>query len=250
MATPPLADYVRSPALAVCARRRFGALPLPADTRFTDEVDLPGLRRMHPEWRAEPLAPVELAQDVFSLPSESDASLACLIAFELLAAGDRLPEAIASAARVLRPGGAFVILLSPSKVGDEKVQADEGRTYAAPRCAAAAESIENSMSAVIRLHSHYGESFQLEQIVDAGSEHMAVLLRNEAALRPGDLVEHRGRVMIVDGGGLRHVTSPAALALVRGPDQPIVQITDRTLARSQLGPQLTLENARDLRGGQ
>lgn len=251
MAPSFLAEFVRSPALAVRARRRFGVLPLPADTRYTDEVNLPDLRRRRPEWRAEPLAPVSVAQDPWCLPSEPDGSLACLIFFELFAAGDRLPDAFAAGARVLGDDGVMMVTVCseadldawPSDVaaGVRRLAAREG--VDAPE----AWSFELGAMLVASQRRVYQRDFELEFAGRVGHEDVYLLRRLGVAVRPGQFVQHEGAIYIVEGALLRHVVSPEALALARRADQHIARLGARAFARVRVGRPFTTEDARTMR---
>lgn len=250
-----MAEFARVPALAVRARRRFGALPMPPNVRFTDDLDLAELRRDRPEWRAEPLAPVDRVQASWSLPAEADGSLACLMMFELFGAGERISDALSGAARVLQDEGTLIISVPaepelddwPAEIADGvcKLEGLYGPSHG--RSADQVWSFERGVRLMAALQPLYQELFEFELAVRIGREHVYVLVRRGDRLENGDLVEQGGRIYLVAEGRLRHVVSPEALGLVMTADQKVTPISDRVFAHAPLGEMLTLAAARTLR---
>lgn len=242
----PLSAYLRGAGLALCTRRRLSALELTPSAWFADEYPLAELRLRHPEWRADTLAPVSAVLDPFTLTGVTDSSLDYLASYEFFSDHGRIRAAFASAGRVLKPGGALVI---PINLLNGPYAAKLDAMASTFNWAGQSEQrwcFEKLAKLVVEQEPIYAPAFEFDAALSVACEAIFVLVRSEPPLQHDHLVEHLGRVFVVDGDLLRYVSSPGVLAMIRRKGQPVSPISDRTFSRAAFGPTLSEVAARDL----
>jgi hypothetical protein len=216
-------------AIAVGARARWGLVADFAAMRYCDEADLATLRSAHPGWRAAPLAPVGQVCDMWTLDGIADASLDCLVAFRLLADASRAREGFQAARRVLRAGGTLLLPVPDARYRAGEPDDDDAALYAGmdaieatlpghPDADQAGWTATRVLRLLASLPARWTGGLEIEAAGRIGAEAI-VAMSNGApgGHASGALVQHRGRVYVIDGRLARHVQSPAVLEpLMRG----------------------------------
>jgi hypothetical protein len=246
-----LMSWMLGTGIAVKARQRWRNLPFGENIRFADDRTIAEVRAMHPEWRAQSLAPVSIIDDVSSLPSVPDDSLDYMVAYHLLMDEDSIHQSCNTAARLLRPGGTLLI-----PVPDDRYVSDAGPEVTAIRrglqrlyrdlehggrsqdfpCYDRGWSCDRLAVVMGRLATFKLAAFDLEVVARNGVDNLVVFRRkNENLLETGSLIEQNGAVFVVDGPVIRHVLWPRILDIIRF-EKPILHCNIVEFSSFVIGP--------------
>jgi SAM-dependent methyltransferase len=243
---PALLAACHGDAVSIGARARWGLVADARAMRYCDEVDLATLRARHPAWRAMPLAPVSIVCDAATLDAIPDASLDCLVAFRLLADPARAREGLQAARRVLRPGGTLLLPMPDARYLAGEPDDEVGRLQAGldaieamllpGHAGAEGWTTTRMLRLLASLPADWTGGLEIEAAGRIGAEAIVAMSNGAPGGHgTGALVQHGGRVYVIDGRLARHVQSPAVLEPLRRGGRAIAELPATGFRRLAIG---------------
>lgn len=207
-------QFIAGSGLVIGAREFWGALPVSGDVQFVDEIDLLQVRKSSPQLRDACLAPVDLVDKSGALSGVDTESVDYIIDWSVRLGQKDTRQQFAAAARVLTPGGALLIAAHEARY-----------TSTAPGERQWTEGFVSFVAAIASTAEQCGASLELTHLSRRGTLNVAVFKKTSVLPSPA-IVSSDGRVYLLDGGYLRHVTSLGALDRLRAAGMPNFDILE------------------------
>jgi hypothetical protein len=250
----PMDRHLTGAGLVIGARARLDAFPTSADVCFVDCCDLPSLRASHPQWRSQPLAPIELLDRTGTLAEIADESQDFVIDWAMLRDADQTVLRLRAATRVLRPGGVLVLPVCDSRFFESDAEA-ESIFAGLDRLAARPKPMDGSVAlqrqrrdrwtlarfatVIATLAIDQATYLELEQVRRYGLYNLALLRRRRDQPIKGPCVIACGaHCYVLDGPLLRHITSLNTLNKLQAANVPTIRIGVAEQALFVAGPPL------------